>query len=307
MVDQRLALRLALRLQLKGIVAAMVTPFHDDESVDEDALRAVTRYLIEQGIHGLFPGGSQGEFFSLSLDERRRVLEVTLDEAQGKVFVVAHVGAITTRDAVALARHAQAAGADAAAAMTPFFLNPSQDELYQYLADLASAVRIPILAYNNPARTGVELPPATVARIAREVPNFIGIKDSSGDLTQLAEYIRLCPETFRAFIGRDSLIFGALMYGAAGAVAATANVVPALAVAIYDAVMAGEFDRARELQRRLAPVRAAFGLGTFPVVIKEAMGMIGLPVGPARAPVGPMSAEARARLREALKVAGVLE
>lgn len=303
MVDQRLALRLAL----KGIVAAMVTPFHDDESVDEDALRAVTRYLIEQGIHGLFPGGSQGEFFSMNLDERRRVLEVTLDEAQGKAFVVAHVGAITTREAVALARHAQSAGADAAAAMTPFFLNPSQDELYRHFADLASSVDMPILAYNNPGRTGVELPPATAARIARDVPNFVGIKDSSGDLTQLAEYIRLCPETFRAFIGRDSLIFGALMYGAAGAVAATANVVPALAVAIYDAVMAGEFDRARELQRRLAPVRTAFGLGTFPVVIKEAMGMIGLPVGPARAPVGPMSAEARARLREALQAAGVLE
>ena len=121
--------------QLKGIVAAMVTPFQDDESVDEKGLRAVTRYLIEQGIHGLFPGGSQGEFFSLNFDERCRVLEVTLDEAQktsGGVFVVAHVGAITTREAIALARHAESAGADAAAAMTPFFLKPSQDELYQY-------------------------------------------------------------------------------------------------------------------------------------------------------------------------------
>jgi len=299
--------------QLKGIVAAMVTPFHDDESLDEGSLRAVTRYLIEQGIHGLFPGGSQGEFFSLTFDERRRVLEVTLDEARRKpqatsreVFVVAHVGAITTREAIALARHAESAGADAAAAMTPFFLNPSQDELYQYYVDLASSVGIPVLAYNNPGRTGVDLPPATVARIARDAPNFVGIKDSSGDLTQLAEYIRLCPETFRAFIGRDSLIYGALMYGAAGAVAATANVVPALAVAIYDAVMAGDLSRAKDLQRRLAPVRMAFGLGTFPVVIKEAMGMIGLPVGPARAPVGPMSAEARTRLREALKLAGVL-
>ena len=293
--------------QLKGIVAAMVTPFHDDESVDEDALRAVTRHLIGQGIHGLFPGGSQGEFFALDFDERCRVLEVTLDETQDRAFVVAHVGAVTTREAVALARHAEAAGADAAAATTPYFLKPSQDELYQYFADLASSVSIPILAYNNPARTGVDLPPATVARLARDVPNFVGIKDSGGDLTQLAEYIRLCPETFRAFVGRDSLIYGALMYGAAGAVAATANVVPALAVAIYDAVMAGEFDRARELQRRLAPVRMAFGLGTFPVVIKEAMGMIGIPVGPARAPVGPMSEEARARLRDALQVAGVLD
>ena len=139
------------------------------------------------------------------------MLEVTLDEAQtAEAFVVAHVGAITTREAVALTQHAESAGADAVAAMTPFFLKPSQDELYQYFVDLAVGVSMPVLAYNNPGRTGVELPPATVARIARDVPNFIGIKDSSGDLTQLAEYIRLCPETFRAFIGRDSLIYGAL-------------------------------------------------------------------------------------------------
>jgi 4-hydroxy-tetrahydrodipicolinate synthase len=163
------------------------------------------------------------------------------------------------------------------------------------------------MAYNNPGRTGVDLPPATVARIAREVPNFKGIKDSSGDLTQLAEYIRLCPPDFHAFIGRDSLIYGALMYGAAGAVAATANVAAPLAVGIYDAVQAGDLDRARDLQRKLAPVRMAFGLGTFPVVVKEAMGMIGLPVGPARAPVGPMSEKARAQLHAALDQAGLLE
>jgi 4-hydroxy-tetrahydrodipicolinate synthase len=193
------------------------------------------------------------------------------------------------------------------AAMTPFFLKPSQDELCQYYADMAASASIPVMAYNNPARTGVGLPPAIVVRIAKQVPNFIGIKDSSGDLTQLAEYIRLCPPHFRAFIGRDSLIYGALMYGAAGAVAATANVAAPLAVGIYDAFQAGNFDRARELQRKLAPVRMAFGLGTFPVVVKEAMGMIGLPVGPARAPVGPMSEGARAQLHEALEQAGLLD
>jgi len=293
--------------RLKGIVVAMVTPFHDDESLDEEGLRRIVRYLIGKGVHGLFPGGSQGEFFALTTDERRRVLEVTLDEAAGEAFVVAHVGAVTTREAVALTRHAEAAGADAMAAMTPYFIKPSQDELRSYFAELCAATRLPVLAYNNPGRTGVDLPPAMVARIARDVPNFIGIKDSSGDLTQLAEFIRLCPDNFRAFIGRDSLISGALMYGAAGAVAATANVVPALAVGIYDAVMAGNLEQARQLQRQLAPVRIAFGLGTFPVVVKEAMGMIGLPVGPARSPVGPLSEAARASLRQALEQAGVLD
>ena len=293
--------------KLSGIVVAMVTPFNEDETLDEGALRAVVRFLIGKGVHGLFPGGSQGEFFSLNAEERRRVLEVTVQEANGEAFVVAHTGAITTREAVALTQHAESVGADAVAAMTPFFLKPSQDELCQYYADMAASASIPVMAYNNPGRTGVDLPPATISRIAAQVPNFIGIKDSSGDLTQLAEYIRLCPPGFRAFIGRDSLIYGALMYGAAGAVAATANVAAPLAVGIYDAFQAGDFDRARELQRKLAPVRMAFGLGTFPVVVKEAMGMIGLPVGPARAPVGPMSEQARAQLHEALDQAGLLD
>jgi 4-hydroxy-tetrahydrodipicolinate synthase len=285
----------------------MVTPFNEDESLDEGALRAVVRFLIGQGVHGLFPGGSQGEFFSLEPDERRRVLEITVEEAKGDACVVAHTGAITTRQAVALTQHAESVGADAAAAMTPFFLKPSQEELYEYFADLAACTRLPVMAYNNPGRTGVDLSPATVARVAHQVPNFAGIKDSSGDLTQLAEYIRLCPASFRAFIGRDSLIYGALMYGAAGAVAATANVAAPLAVGIYNAVQEGDLDRARELQRKLAPVRMAFGLGTFPVVVKEAMGMIGLPVGPARAPVGPMSEQAQSQLRQSLEQAGLIE
>jgi 4-hydroxy-tetrahydrodipicolinate synthase len=293
--------------KLRGIVVAMVTPFNEDETLDEGALRAVVRFLIGQKVHGLFPGGSQGEFFSLDSEERRRVLEITVDEANGEAFVVGHTGAITTREAVALTQHAESVGADAVAAMTPFFLKPSQDELCQYYAGMAASTSLPVMAYNNPGRTGVDLPPATVARLAKQVPNFVGIKDSSGDLTQLAECIRLCPPDFRAFIGRDSLIYGALMYGAAGAVAATANVAAPLAVGIYDAVQAGDLDLARELQRKLAPVRMAFGLGTFPVVVKEAMGMIGLPVGPARAPVGPMSEQARIKLHQALDQAGLLE
>jgi 4-hydroxy-tetrahydrodipicolinate synthase len=150
------------------------------------------------------------------------------------------------------------------------------------------------------------MPPATVARIARDAPNFSGIKDSSGDLTQFAEHLRLCPPGFRAFVGRDSLIYAALLHGGTGAVTATANVVPDLAVGIYDAVAAGDLGEARALQERLLPVRLAFGLGTFPMVVKEAMHMLGLPAGPARQPVGPLSEEARAKLRQVLEDAGAL-
>jgi 4-hydroxy-tetrahydrodipicolinate synthase len=292
--------------QLAGIIVAMITPFKADESLDEEGLRVVTRFLIERGVHGLFPGGSQGEFYALSTDERQRVLEVTLDAAQGQVFVVAHVGAVTTREAVSLARRAEAAGADALAAITPYFIKPSQEELYRYYMDIASAVSLPVMAYDNIGRTGVPMPPATVARIARDAPNFSGIKDSSGDLTQFAEHLRLCPPGFRAFVGRDSLIYAALLHGGTGAVTATANVVPDLAVGIYDAVAAGDLGEARALQERLLPVRLAFGLGTFPMVVKEAMHMLGLPAGPARQPVGPLSEEARAKLHQVLEDAGAL-
>jgi 4-hydroxy-tetrahydrodipicolinate synthase len=292
--------------EIEGIVAAMVTPFHDDESLDEDGLRKLVSFLIGKGIHGLFPAGSQGEFYALTVDEKRRVLEITVDAAEKKAFVVAHAGAITSREAVVLARHAATAGADAIAAITPFYISPSQEELYRYYADLAAAVDLPVLAYNNPGRTGVPVLPATVARLARDVPNFVGIKDSGGDLTQFAEYIRLCPSEFRAFVGRDSIILAALMYGGVGAVAATANVVPDLIVGIYDAFKAGDYALGLELQRRLSPLRIAFGLGTFPVVVKEAMQLIGVPTGPARRPVEPLSTEVRAQLRDVLEGMGVL-
>jgi 4-hydroxy-tetrahydrodipicolinate synthase len=292
--------------ELEGIIVAMITPMNEDESVDVAGLKAVTRYLIGHGVHGLFPGGSQGEFFSLATEERERVLEATLEAAAGEVFCVAHVGAVTTREAVTLARHAEEAGADAVAACTPYFIKPSRDELYGYYRSICEAVALPVLAYDNVGRTGVPLPPSLVARIARGMPNFVGIKDSSGDLTQLAEHIRLGPPGFRVFVGRDSLIYAALLHGGAGAVTATANVVPDLAVGIYDAVRAGDLDRARDLQEKLLPVRLAFGLGTFPVVVKEAMQLIGQPAGPARDPVGPMSDQARAELRSVLKEAGVL-
>jgi 4-hydroxy-tetrahydrodipicolinate synthase len=291
---------------LKGIVVAMVTPMQRDESVDEEGLRAVSRYLIDHHVHGLFPGGSQGEFFALTTQERQRVLEITLEAAAGDVAVVAHVGAITTREAALLARHAERAGADAIAACTPFFVKPSPEELYCYYVDICGATSLPVLAYDNVGRTGVALPPTLIARVARDVPNFAGIKDSSGDLTQFMEHIRLCPPGFQAFVGRDSLICAALMHGGAGAVTATANVVPDLAVGIYDAVQAGDLERARMLQEKLLPVRLAFGLATFPVVVKEAMEMIGQPAGPARSPVGPMSDGARAQLRQVLEQAGVL-
>ncbi len=220
--------------------------------------------------------GFGGEFSALTMEEKKRLMGLTVKEAAGRVFVMPNVGAITTAESVALARHAEAVGCDAVSAVTPFFLKPSQEELFEHYRAICAAVEIPVLAYNIPERTGgVALNVATVSRLAREVPNFAGIKDSTGDLTTAAEIVRVSPPGFRVFMGRDTLIFGALLYGCAGAVAATANVAPGLAVGIHDAVMAGDLPKAKQLQDKLAPVRRLFTIGSHPLGLKEAMVQLG--------------------------------
>jgi 4-hydroxy-tetrahydrodipicolinate synthase len=293
---------------IEGIIPAVVTPFDDHEEVDEGGFREIINYLIDSGVHGLFPVGSQGEFFTLTNDEKKRLIDIAVEEAGGRVFVMPNTGAITTRESIELTRYAEKAGADCVSVITPFYITPNQEELYQHMKAICQSVKIPVLCYNNPGRTGgLALTPTTLARLAEEVPNFAGIKDSSGDLTLVAEMIRLCPPHFKVIMGRDTLIYGALMYGAAGAIAATANVAPKLIVGIYEAFRKGDYEKAREYQRELAPLRIAFGLGTFPVVVKEAMTMMGLPGGRCRRPIQPLDNEKRAQLRSILVGMGLIQ
>ncbi|MFQ6078631.1 MAG: 4-hydroxy-tetrahydrodipicolinate synthase [Thermodesulfobacteriota bacterium] len=292
---------------IEGIIPAVVTPFDENEDVDERAFRKILNYLIDSGVHGLFPVGSQGEFFSLTNEEKKRLMDIAVEEARGRVFVMPNTGAITTRESIELSRYAEKAGADCVSVITPLFISPDQQELHEHIKAICQSVKIPVLCYNNPGRTGgVALTPTTLARLAEEVPNFAGIKDSSGDLTQVAEMIRLCPPDFKVIMGRDSLIYGALTYGAAGAIAATANVAPKLIVEIYQACREGDYERAKECQRKLAPLRSAFGLGTFPVVVKEALTMMGLPGGRCRKPIRPLTQEKRAQLRDILVDMGII-
>lgn len=293
--------------ELQGIIVPIVTPFDDSENIDEKGLRTMVRFLIESGVHGLFPAGSQGEFFALTSDEKKRVMDIVLEEAAGRVFVMPNTGDITTRESIALSKYAERAGADAISLITPYFISPSQAELRDHFAAVAESVSIPVLTYNNPDRTGVRISPGIMAELAVSHANVVGIKDSSGDLTNTLEYIRLCPPSFRTFMGRDTLIYAGLVNGCVGAVAATANVLPEVVVGIYEATKAGDHTRALALQRKLAPLRVAFQLGTFPVVVKEALAMRGLIAnGRARRPVGPLSEEARYKLRSLLQEAGVL-
>jgi len=215
-------------------------------------------------------------------------------------------GAVTTRESIDLTRHAEAFGADAVSVITPYFIQPSADEQVEHYVAISESVGIPVLAYNNPARTSVSFTPAMASAVAKRAPGFVGIKDSSGDLTNTLDYMQRCPPGFRVFVGRDTLIHAALCCGCVGAVAATANVAPELVVGIYKAYQAGDLTLSLELQHRLDPLRHAFNLGSFPVVVKDAMELIGLPAGRSRAPIRSLEGKAREQLIQILKDMGKL-
>ena len=295
-----------MSLEIKGIIPAMVTPMDQQGRINESALRKLTNYLIEGGVHGLFPVGSQGEFYALTPEEKKRVIEVVVDETRGRVPVYAGTGAITTQETIALTKMAESAGAQAVSVLTPYFISPNDQELLEHYTAVANATNLPVLLYNNPGRTGCKISASLVEKAAK-VDNIVGIKDSSGDMTLTAEFIRRTPEGFAVLAGRDTLIYGTLCYGGKGSITATANVAPKLVSEIYDAFVAGDLKRSLEAQYSLAPLRLAFDLGTFPVVIKEALNMIGIEAGIARAPVGGMSEDKKKELRQVLVGMGLLK
>jgi 4-hydroxy-tetrahydrodipicolinate synthase len=292
----------------KGIIPAMVTPIDDMGRINESALRKLTNYLIDGGVHGLFPVGSQGEFFSLTFEQKKEAIRIVVDETKGRIPVYAGTGAVTTREAIETTKMAQGWGVSAVSVITPYFLVPSQKELIVHYTAIAKACPdLPILLYSNPDRTQVPFPISTVLELAA-VDNIIGIKDSSGDMSITGEFIRLTRGmNFHVLMGRDTLIYAALCYGAAGSICATGNVDPRVPVEIYEAFIVGDHKRALEAQYNLAPLRIAFGLGTFPVVVKEALTMIGIDAGPAILPVGPMTPENREKLRKIIADMGLLK
>lgn len=288
-----------------GIIPAMVTPVTVEDELNEIALRKLTDYLIDGGVHGVFAIGSQGEFWGFSAEEKQRVWEVVVDQTAKRVPVYAGTAAETTREAIQLTQLAQKSGVDAVSVLTPYFISPNEDELFDHYRAIAEATSLSIVLYSNPARTGVGISPGLIARLA-EIENIVGIKDSSGDIQLTLQYIQKTPDDFAVLMGRDTLIYVGLLIGAKGAIAATGNVVPNLVAQIYDRFIAGDSQGSKEAQEALAPLRLAFAWGTFPVVIKEALDLIGMQAGPARAPVGPMSSDQRERLRQVLKDMGVV-
>jgi 4-hydroxy-tetrahydrodipicolinate synthase len=279
-----------------GVIPACVTPFKEDESIDFLALESHIGDYLRAGVHGISIAGSQGEFFALSHTERIALMERAVQIVAGRVPVYAGTGAVTTRESIALIQAAEAAGANVAMVITPYFISPSAAELAEHYRAVARATRLPVILYNNPPRTGVNLRPSQYREL-HAIENIIGIKDSSGDLTQLTEYLSVTDHTSRVFVGRDTLILSAILHGGAGAISPAASVFPRTVVRLYTAIQAGDLPEARRLSDLLAPLRAAWALGSFPVVIKEAMVLAGRAAGPARRPILALSDQQRDSLR----------
>jgi 4-hydroxy-tetrahydrodipicolinate synthase len=287
--------------QPRGMIVPMVTPFDEDGELDELALRRLTRRLIDAGIHGVFPVGTSGEFYALSNEEGYRAIEVVVEETAGRVPVYAGAGAITTGESARMARQAEQLGADAIVVITPFYITPTQEELYDHYKTIAASTSLPVIPYNNPSRaSGVNLEPVTVARLAA-IPNLVGIKDSSGNLGQTGDYISQCPRSFSVFQGRDDLFYPSLAIGAVGGIAAIGNVVPEAVVDLYESFMAGDLNRACSLQYQISPLRRALSWSTYPSVLKAAMALVGEPVGDPRLPVKPLDVRFFDPLRKILE------
>jgi 4-hydroxy-tetrahydrodipicolinate synthase len=290
-----------MALTLKGVITPVITVFNDDESIHEDGFKSIINYLIEHGAYGIFVAGGQGEGISLTPDEKMRLLDLALETVAGRVPVLMGTGAVATHMAIDLTRQAKEHGADAVTVITPYYLSPNQDELFKHYADIMDAVSVPLLIYNNPWRTHLNITPDTVARLCDHSKNMVGIKDSSGDLSLTIAYKRNTPKRFKVFIGRDQLIYSALCSGIDGAVAATSNAAIDIVTGIYNAYVKGDLQESWKLQQRLIPLREFFSQGTFPVVVKEAMMHQNLPCGPCRRPVGPLTDEKRDALRKLLR------
>ncbi|MDR3561848.1 MAG: dihydrodipicolinate synthase family protein [Negativicutes bacterium] len=285
---------------IKGVIVPVVTPVDDQDRVDEASYRQVIEHVIKGGVHGIFALGSNGEFYGLDYEEQKRAVEIAVDQTKGRAPVYAGIGAITTRECVKCARMAEAAGAQAITILPPMFISPNEDELYEHFRAIAAATKLPVLLYNNPDRCKVNVSANLVERLS-EIPNMVGAKDSSGDLTLTSEYIRRTRgKNFRVMAGRDTMILGTLVYGGYGCVAATANVAPQLVVSIYDKYMAGDLAGALDAQYELAPLRIGFGLGSWPVVTKEAVRLIGFAVGDPIKPNSPCTEANLAKLKDIL-------
>ena len=288
----------------KGVLPALVTPFRDGV-VDEAAFVALVERQIAGGVHGLVPVGTTGETATLSHDEHRRVVELCVKTVAGRVPVVAGAGANATDEAIELVAHAKAVGADAALVVTPYYNRPSQEGLYAHYAAINEAVQLPVIIYNVPSRTSVDISNDILARLSK-LPNMIGIKDATGDLARASLQRLACGPDWLMLSGDDLTALGYIAHGGHGCISVTANVAPELCSAFYNAALAGDFPSALDGQDRLIKLHKALFADASPAPTKFALAHLGLCTEDVRLPIIPCSAPAREEVLAAMRIAGLI-
>ena len=266
---------------IKGVVVPILTPIDENERIDEEKLRSQVDYVIEGGVLGILAFGSNGEFYMVEEDEMERGLEIMISQSNGRVPVYFGIGAISTKKCVRLAKMAIKKGAYGISVLQPMFLKPTEEELFLHFKTIADAVpSTPMLLYNNPARVGYTMSANLVDRLAHEVENIVGMKDTSGDITQMEEFIRRTRDVdFKVFGGKDTLLYAALCHGAVGGVCTAANFMPHLITDVYNKFIAGDIKGSLEAQFKLNPVRLSMDAASFPVAAKDMANLVGRDVG----------------------------
>lgn len=292
-------------MQLKGSFPALITPMKNGR-VDEDAFRKFVNWQIKEGSHGLVPVGTTGESPTVTPEEHKRVIEITVEVAAGRVPVIAGTGSNNTDEAIEYTLHAKKAKADAALIVVPYYNKPTQDGLYAHFSAIAKAVDIPILVYNVPGRTVASISVETLARLAKDHANIIGTKDATADLTRPSRQREVSGETFIQLSGEDGTALGFNAHGGVGCISVTANVAPRLCAEFQNATLAGDYSKALKLQDRLMPLHTALFVETSPAPIKYAVSLLGHCQADIRLPLVEPSEACRKQVRAAMVHAGLL-
>jgi 4-hydroxy-tetrahydrodipicolinate synthase len=283
-----------------GCGTALVTPFQKDGSLDEATMRKLVQRQIADGISFLVPCGTTGESPTLTREEHLRVVEITIEEAKGKVPVLAGAGGYNTHEVIELARAVEKLGADGILSVTPYYNKPTQEGLYQHYKAIAEAIKIPIIVYSVQGRTGVNVEPATLARLAK-IPNIIGVKEASGNISQMAAVIHLVPPEFLVLSGDDAITIPLVALGGKGIISVASNEIPGPMTRIATHALAGNYEDARKLQRQYFPLMEVNFVEANPIPVKAAMGLMGLLDPVFRLPMVPPSAASLEKISNVLR------
>jgi len=295
----------------KGSIVAIVTPFSASGGknlvVDEKKLRELIEFHIKNGTSGIVPCGTTGESATLSFQEHYKVIEITIEQVKKRVPVIAGTGSNSTEEAIMLTRHAARAGADASLQVSPYYNRPTQKGLYEHFKAIANSVEIPIILYNIASRTGVNIEPETIAKLAQDCKNIVGVKEASGNLDQMSRIKALCPANFNLLSGDDSLTLPILSIGGTGIISVVANIVPKDVANLVSEFEKGNIQKAQEIHYKLLPLIKAMFIETNPIPVKTAMGLLGMCEPDLRLPLCPVSEENLEKLKKALKDYGLLK